>query len=244
MAYQRAHLTELGLSLWRPRGAAVAELEAATETPPPASRRPSRITEHAPPAQSDDEWAARIQGMDWEQLESCLRGLSRAGASQGVFGAGARSASLMVIGEAPGAQEDQRGEPFVGDAGQLLDRMLAAIGCSRERDVYIANVCKFRPPGNRDPRPDEIAQDLPFLLRQIELVAPRALLLLGRVAAHTLLARNEAIGRMRGQDFRFGPREVPAVVSYHPAYLLRTPAAKAKSWQDLKRLRPWLQAAQ
>ena len=139
-----------------------------------------------------------------------------------------------MIGEAPGAEEDRKGEPFVGRAGQLLDAMLRAIGLSRTSNVYIANVLKSRPPGNRDPRPEEVAACLPYLLRQIELLKPRLMLAVGRIAAQNLLSTDLPLGRLRGKVHHFGELNTPLVVTYHPAYLLRNPADKRKAWEDLK----------
>lgn len=149
-----------------------------------------------------------------------------------VFGVGRRDAELLIIGEAPGADEDRQGEPFVGRAGQLLNAMLRAIGLARN-DVFIANILKCRPPDNRDPSPVEAASCTPYLERQIELIAPRAVLAVGRIAAQHLLQSDQAIGRLRGQALSFGPRQIPIVATYHPAYLLRSPQAKSKAWQDL-----------
>jgi DNA polymerase len=156
--------------------------------------------------------------------------------TQTVFGVGRRDADLLVIGEAPGAEEDRQGEPFVGPAGKLLNAMLAAIGL-RRTEVYIANILKCRPPGNRDPKSEESATCTPFLDRQIALLEPRAILALGRIAAQRLLQSELPIGRLRGQRLHYGKSQIPLVVTYHPAYLLRTPAAKAKSWQDLCMIR-------
>ena len=139
-----------------------------------------------------------------------------------------------MIGEAPGAEEDRRGEPFVGAAGQLLDKMLKAIGLDRKNNVYIANVLKSRPPNNRDPKPEEVAACLPYLARQIALLRPKIMLAVGRIAAQNLLATDAPLGRLRGQVHRFGELNTPLVVTYHPAYLLRTPADKRKAWEDLK----------
>ncbi len=139
---------------------------------------------------------------------------------------------MLVIGEAPGQEEDRQGEPFVGRAGQLLNSMLRAIRCERET-VYIANILKCRPPNNRDPKPEEAAACTPYLDAQIELVAPRAILALGRIAAQWLLQSDLPVGRLRGRVTRYSSGAIPLVVSYHPAYLLRSPAAKAKAWQDL-----------
>jgi uracil-DNA glycosylase family 4 len=154
-----------------------------------------------------------------------------------VFGVGGRRADWMVVGEAPGEQEDRQGEPFVGPAGQLLDQMLAALGLSRADDaapaaqVYIANTLKCRPPGNRNPAPDEMARCEPFLVRQIALVQPRVILAMGRFAVQALLRSGEAIGKLRGRVHHY--QGVPLIVTYHPAYLLRNLPDKAKAWQDL-----------
>jgi uracil-DNA glycosylase len=151
--------------------------------------------------------------------------------TQGVFGVGNRSAEWMVIGEAPGAEEDRQGEPFVGRAGQLLNSMLKAIGLRREQ-VFIANILKSRPPNNRDPSPAEVQACIPYLFRQIELVNPRLILCVGRIAAQTLLETDTTIGKLRGQLHRIAGNR-PMIVTYHPAYLLRSPGEKRKSWADL-----------
>lgn len=189
---------------------------------------------------SDPELAARIAHMDWDTLRAELKRRSRPPAQQGVFGVGNPEAPLFVIGEAPGADEDRQGEPFVGRAGKLLDAMLGAIGHSRDSNVYIANICKFRPPDNRDPRPEEIAEDLPILLRQIALVRPKLLLAVGRIAAQTLLDTPTPIGRLRGEIHQHEASGLPLAVTYHPAYLLRSPLQKAKAWEDLRRVRSLL----
>ena len=157
-----------------------------------------------------------------------------------MFGVGPRGAPLMVVGEGPGADEDARGEPFVGRAGKLLDEMLRAIGRSRERDTFIANVVKCRPPGNREPAEDEAEHCRPFLEQQLRLVRPKLIVALGRVAAQRLLATDTPIGKMRGQSYTWGPDATPLMVTYHPAYLLRNPGDKAKSWEDLKRIHRFL----
>ncbi len=189
--------------------------------------------------------AARIEVDEavWEQLRAevsvCRRCSLCESRTQTVFGVGDHHAELLVIGEAPGAEEDRRGEPFVGRAGQLLNSMLQAIGCARA-SVYIANVLKCRPPGNRDPSPAEVASCLPYLSRQIELLAPRVILVVGRIAAQNLLATDAPISRLRGIVHRFGPQATPLVVTYHPAYLLRSPGEKRRAWQDLKLARAQL----
>lgn len=182
----------------------------------------------------------------WRALEAEVRDCTRCplhrGRTQTVFGVGRRDADLLVVGEAPGEEEDRQGEPFVGPAGRLLNAMLRAIGLSREQ-VYIANILKCRPPGNRDPRPDEADACASFLDRQIEMIGPRAMLAVGRISAQRLLRTEQPVGKLRGVVHRYGPTGIPLVVTYHPAYLLRTPIAKAKSWQDLCMLAPLLSSS-
>jgi DNA polymerase len=187
-----------------------------------------------PPAQplTNDE-AARWEALRSEVL-SCTKCPLHKTRTQGVLGVGPHRTDWMVIGEAPGAEEDRRGEPFVGRAGHLLDAMLHAIGLNRGSNVYIANVLKSRPPNNRDPRPEEVAACLPYLMRQIELLQPRLMLAVGRIAAQNLLATDLSLSRLRGKVHRFGELNTPLIVTYHPAYLLRTPSDKRKAWEDLK----------
>jgi DNA polymerase len=174
--------------------------------------------------------------LDWEPLRemvaACTRCELHATRTQTVFGVGNRGARWMFIGEAPGAEEDRQGEPFVGRAGQLLTSMLKALGFRRE-DVYIANVLKCRPPGNRDPKPEEARACRGYLERQIELVSPTLIVAVGRIAAQNLLATDTPLGKMRGKVHALGARRWPLVVTYHPAYLLRSPGEKRKAWQDL-----------
>jgi DNA polymerase len=174
--------------------------------------------------------------LDWEPLRAAVAACTRCPLhetrTQTVFGVGNRRAKWMFVGEAPGADEDRQGEPFVGRAGQLLTSMLKALGFARE-DVYIANVLKCRPPGNRDPKPEEALQCRGYLDRQIELVSPALIVAVGRIAAQNLLATETALARLRGKVHALGPRGWPLVVTYHPAYLLRSPAEKRKAWQDL-----------
>jgi len=181
--------------------------------------------------------------MDWTELESAVAQCEACPLSQTrtrtVFGVGNRTAEWMLVGEAPGAEEDARGEPFVGQAGRLLDNMLAALGLGRrgaDRDaVFIANVLKCRPPGNRNPEPREVQECEPFLQRQIELVNPKVVVVMGRFAAQSLLGSDASIASLRGKVHRIeiAGRQVPVVVTYHPAYLLRNLGGKAKSWADL-----------
>ncbi|MFJ0925697.1 uracil-DNA glycosylase, partial [Bordetella bronchiseptica] len=184
--------------------------------------------------------AARAAGADLGQLQQLVQDCAACGLCQGrrhaVFGMGAQPARWMVVGEAPGEQEDRQGLPFVGRSGKLLDAMLQSVGMSRERDVFIANVIKCRPPGNRNPKPEEIAACSPYLRRQIALLNPERILVLGRFAAQTLLGTEATIGNLRGRVHSLQTdegRSIPVVVSYHPAYLLRSPAEKARAWQDL-----------
>lgn len=221
-----AYLQALGIDSWVPRG--VAAGSPASSVAPSATR---------PPGLADPVPAPPVTPDDWASLESevaqCRRCGLHAGRTQTVFGVGDRQARWMVVGEAPGAEEDLQGEPFVGAAGQLLNAMLQAIGLPRA-SVYSANVLKCRPPENRDPAPAEVAQCLPYLHRQMQLLRPTLILVLGRVAAHNLLGTDDPISRLRGQVHRFGPLNTPLVVTYHPAYLLRNPADKRKAWEDLK----------
>jgi DNA polymerase len=181
------------------------------------------------------ERAPGVPGLSWEALEQAVAACHACklceGRSNTVFGVGDLQPDWLVVGEAPGENEDLQGEPFVGQAGKLLDNMLAALGLSRREKVYIANVLKCRPPGNRNPEPEEIAQCEPFLRRQVELLRPKIILAMGRFAVNTLLQTNEPIGRLRGRVHRY--HDVPVVVTYHPAYLLRNLPDKAKAWADL-----------
>jgi uracil-DNA glycosylase len=174
--------------------------------------------------------------LEWEPLReralACERCDLHATRTQVVFGVGSRSARWMFIGEAPGADEDRQGEPFVGRAGQLLTSMLRALELRRE-DVYIANVLKCRPPGNRDPKPDEARACRDYLERQIQLVDPTLIVAVGRIAAQNLLETDAALAKLRGRVHGLGARRRPLVVIYHPAYLLRSPGEKRKAWLDL-----------
>jgi len=240
---QRAMLREMGIELWPAvmsgaAAAAVAPPAPAVDAPPPA-RAPAASPEATPvtvPAASRPEVAT----MDWPALRAAVAACRACALSQSrrqtVFGVGHERAHWMIVGEAPGEQEDLKGEPFVGPAGRLLDAMLDALGLTREpgppeRQVYIANTLKCRPPGNRNPQSEEMARCEPFLVRQIQLVQPRILLAMGRFAVQALLRTDEPIGRLRGRVHRY--QGVPLVVTYHPAYLLRQPADKAKAWDDL-----------
>ena len=262
---QQAMLREMGVTLWLPPQtdamplpeAAMPEpvpsevtapvpAQAPVASPAPAPVRMSRPV--AAPAEANSPSAPRplaarpsgVAAMDWPALREAVAGCEACGLCRSrrntVFGVGHAQAQWMIIGEAPGEQEDRQGEPFVGKAGQLLDNMLRAVGLTRaeagpEQQVYIANVLKCRPPMNRNPEPQEVAQCEPFLKRQVELVAPKLILAMGRFAVQSILQTGEPIGRLRGRVHAY--QGVPVVVTYHPAYLLRNPADKARSWDDL-----------
>ena len=181
-----------------------------------------------------------VDQLDWTQLQAQVRHCQacelHSTRTQTVFGVGHPQAQILFIGEAPGADEDRQGEPFVGRAGQLLNEMLRAINLQRD-DVYIANILKCRPPNNRDPKPEEAAQCWPYLKRQIELIQPKILVALGRIAAQRLLQTDTPLTRLRQKVHQQNEFQVPLIVTYHPAYLLRTPQDKRKAWEDLLFLR-------
>lgn len=219
---RRAYLQAMGIDVWLPRDQQDVELPYAEQAYAAQACAESPDAEIAP------------SGLDWDALQQCVADCTRcelaSSRTQTVFGVGNHNASWLIIGEAPGAEEDRRGEPFVGRAGQLLDQMLQAIGQSRDR-VFIANILKCRPPDNRDPKPDEAAACRGYLERQIALVQPKIILAVGKIAAQNLLECNDPVGRMRGKAHALG--EIPLVVTYHPAYLLRSPSQKKKAWSDL-----------
>jgi DNA polymerase len=185
-----------------------------------------------------------IPSMTWDDLRVAVASCTACGLckqrKQAVFGVGAESGPWLFIGEGPGADEDEQGEPFVGQAGKLLDAMMGAVGIKRGREAYIANVVKCRPPGNRTPTPEEAAACAPFLDRQIELIAPKLIVALGKTAAMRLLQTEASLGSLRGRVHRY--RATPLVVTYHPAYLLRNLPDKAKAWEDLLLARRTLRA--
>ena len=187
------------------------------------------------PAIDAEDRARRIARMDWAELKATVAACTACGlrktCTQTVFGVGDERADWLLVGEAPGAEEDARGEPFIGQAGKLLESMLAGIDLKRGEDVYIANVHKCRPPGNRNPEPAEVALCTPFLARQVGLIQPGLILAMGRFACQTLLDTDASIASLRGRLHRY--QGVPLIVTYHPAYLLRSPQDKAKAWEDL-----------
>ncbi len=231
---RRGYLHALGVNLWVPRASESAE--SAPRPQAPVAAQADRSASEPTPNNGAAANAGGVAAMDWDALRDAVRGCRACGLcearTQTVFGVGNRNADLLIVGEAPGLEEDRRGEPFVGRAGQLLDRMLAAIGLNRDQ-VYIANILKCRPPGNRDPQPEEALSCEPFLARQIELINPRLVLATGRISSQNLLRTDASVGRLRGRWFALGAARIPLRVTYHPAYLLRAPEHKAKAWEDL-----------
>lgn len=257
---RREYLATLGLETWVVRGksaqaGAPREITAPVETAAAGPRAvpveapivrtraaPDPLSSHETPRPRDagvsrGDSTAREAGFDWAELKARVAACTRCALcntrTQTVFGVGSPTAQWLIVGEAPGADEDRQGEPFVGRAGQLLNSMLRAIGLAREQ-VYIANVLKCRPPGNRDPAASEASECLPYLEQQIALLKPKIMLAVGRIASQNLLRTDRTLGSLRGQVHAFGASQVPLVVTYHPAYLLRTPADKRKAWEDLK----------
>jgi DNA polymerase len=256
-ARQRAMLAEMGVRVWAPRDETPARqatepvqseqvVAAAPVVQVVAVRQRAEASSPVvapPPAPLADRPRTHlpdgVDQMDWATLQATVASCRACGLCESrqntVFGVGDTQADWMVVGEAPGENEDRQGEPFVGAAGQLLDNMLRAVGRSRngvgDQGAYIANVLKCRPPANRNPLPAEVAQCEPYLARQVALLQPRLILAMGRFAVQALLQTNEPIGKLRGQVHRY--QGVPVIVTYHPAYLLRTPTDKAKAWADL-----------
>lgn len=215
----------MGVTAWVSRTAPEPDAGGArTAVPEPVS-----LPAHAPDPSA-------VSAMDWGALRAAVEGCRLCplceSRTRTVFGVGGTEADWLIVGEAPGAEEDRQGEPFVGRAGQLLDAMLAGVGQSRAT-AYIANVLKCRPPANRDPSTEESSRCAPYLQRQIELIRPRLIVAVGRIAAQRLLGEDLPLARMRGRVHHYGPQRIPLVVTYHPAYLLRRPSEKAKSWRDL-----------
>lgn len=216
----RVYLEAMGIDVWIRRSALAS-----------ASFVPTMLSDGDPPLLQED-----IGQIGWGELRqvvaTCVRCELHKTRTQTVFGVGDLKPTWLIIGEAPGADEDRQGEPFVGRAGQLLNAMLRAIGLNRE-EVFITNILKCRPPNNRDPRPEETVCCEPFLKRQIALLKPKIILALGRIAGQNLLKCTTPIGQMRGKLYYYEDTGIPVVVIYHPAYLLRSPKEKRKAWQDL-----------
>ena len=234
-------LKEIGITpVWVPRHASAAARKPLVQAVPVSQAAETR-TQSASAASTplniapDAERAARIARMDWPQLQQAVAGCQACTLCQGrtntVFGSGDQQADWMIIGEAPGPEEDRLGEPFVGQAGQLLDSMLAALDLNRGSRVYITNALKCSPLANRHPDAHEMAQCVPHLARQVELIAPKVILLMGRFAVQAMLHTDASIASLRGRVHTC--QGIPAVVTYHPAYLLRTLTDKARAWEDL-----------
>jgi uracil-DNA glycosylase family 4 len=281
MDRREAMLRELNLyPLWvrrnqpAPKAGNPLSAEAVVELAPPVMvDQPASVSETRQEVTSRESPTAKpshqVGALGWNELKQLVRDCNacklRAGCTQTVFGVGDEKADWLFVGEGPGADEDARGEPFVGQAGKLLDNMLMAIRLKRGDNVYIANIVKCRPPGNRNPETEEIATCLPYLRRQIELIQPKIIVALGKVASNALLGRDATLASLRGKlhDYRVAPASgsdvshesesshlsriphqttlshrvrttIPFIVTYHPAYLLRSPSEKAKAWQDLK----------
>ncbi|HEY0681732.1 MAG TPA: uracil-DNA glycosylase [Steroidobacter sp.] len=238
-----AYLKALEIDVWERRdgSARVSAPQAEAAPAPVAPVIPIRATPEpviqarAVPTPPSIEGDPSVAALGWDELATAVRSCTKcplhATRTNGVFGVGDRRARWMIVGEAPGADEDKQGEPFVGRAGQLLNAMLKSVGLAREQ-VFIANILKSRPPNNRDPKPEEVRACIPYLYRQIELVNPALILCVGRIAAQTLLEVDTPIGKLRGTVHRIAANR-PMVVTYHPAYLLRSPVEKRKSWADL-----------
>ena len=225
-------LRELKLyPLWVRRGVPTAE----SVESPVVAEMPPVVKEDAGAVVQPVVESSAVDTMGWEELKQTVRDCTvcklRAGCTQTVFGVGDEQADWLFVGEGPGADEDIKGEPFVGQAGKLLDNMLAAISLKRGNNVYIANIVKCRPPNNRTPAPDEAAACMPYLQRQIALIKPKIIIALGRTAATSLLGRDATLGSLRGKVHDY--HGTPLIITYHPAYLLRSPPEKAKAWQDL-----------
>lgn len=236
----------MGVTVWQLRDQPLSALEAVV---PPQADAGSGAGNTSAPAPATAKAGAlpgvETNALDWSGLQQAVAVCEACGLHETrtntVFGAGSPQARLMVIGEAPGAEEDRQGLPFVGRAGQLLTEMLLAIGFDRG-EVFIANTLKCRPPNNRDPRPEEVESCWPYLQRQVDLIRPEVILAVGRIAAHNILKTEESLGRLRGKPHQFGTTGIPVYVTYHPAYLLRSPKDKAKAWHDLQQVLGRLQA--
>jgi DNA polymerase len=229
-------LREMGIRLWPTAPEATVE-DHRPPPPPPGAGRGAGETVASPIAAGN---VRDVANLDWPALRDAVAGCTACklceSRRQTVFGVGNPRAHWMIVGEAPGEQEDRQGEPFVGKSGQLLDNMLRSIGLTRldgepAQQVYIANTLKCRPPGNRNPQPEELAQCEAFLVRQVQLVQPKIILAMGAFAVHSLLRSTEPVGKLRGRAHRY--QGVPLIVTYHPAYLLRNLVDKAKAWDDL-----------
>lgn len=235
---QRKYLDAMGIQVWERRNMPAQELVNKAPEPAVTLAPALPVTSPVTPPEEKPVWTEPAVALpDWgllrQQVSNCTACELHKTRTQAVFGVGDQNADWLIIGESPGADEDQQGEPFVGEAGQLLNAMLKAIGLEREQ-VYITNILKCHPGNNRHARPEEIAQCASFLQSQIALIQPKIILAVGRIAAHSLLKTETAIGKLRGQVYQYGENAIPLVVTYHPAYLNRAPHEKRKAWNDLK----------
>jgi DNA polymerase len=256
-ARRRRMLDAMGVTVWSERDAPLGadrEPDAPVVQPEPAAVPATRpepagggrsAPRRAPSPTAPAAPTSEVGALGWPELRlrvaACTACGLHATRTNTVFGVGDEAADWLFVGEAPGADEDAQGEPFVGRAGQLLTSMIAALGLRREQ-VFIANILKCRPPNNRDPQPDEVGQCLPYLARQVALVQPRIIVCVGRIAAQNLLGVDTPIGKLRGAVHAYRDSGIPVVVTYHPAYLLRSPTEKRKAWEDLKLARRTLEA--
>ena len=225
-SYQRQYLKEMGIDVWLDKNTPVSINESVVEEQVAEKTIASemQVTPSVFPAELDSLA---------KQVAACQQCSLHESRTQTVFGVGNPDADWLVIGEAPGADEDRQGEPFVGRAGKLLNSMLLAMGLPREQ-VFIANILKCRPPDNRDPQAEEVIACESYLRQQIDLIKPKIILAVGRIAAQNLLKLETPIGKMRGNRYQYPDSELPVIVTYHPAYLLRSPREKRKVWEDLK----------
>lgn len=226
---KEAYLATMGIEVWKERRV--------------PSTAVNTVADHAGSSCVGDSNAIKSSELPWEELAAnalaCVKCDLHKSRTQVVFGVGNRNAKILFIGEAPGANEDLQGEPFVGRGGMLLNAMLMSIGLQRP-DVYIANVIKCRPPNNRDPLPYEVQMCTPYLQRQIALIKPKLIVAVGRIAAQFLLCTTESMARLRGKEFHYGAEQIPLLVTYHPAYLLRSPREKSKAYQDFLQIKKFL----
>ena len=232
-SYQQQYLKEMSIDVWVDRDTEVSNVaEQVSNHSTQVKAEPVNEVIHKPAQSSTSVFPKELAALK-QEVSVCQKCELHKTRTQTVFGTGNPDADWLIIGEAPGADEDKQGEPFVGRAGQLLNSMLLAMGLQREQ-VFIANILKCRPPENRDPKPEEVVACESYLRQQIDLIKPKIILAVGRIAAQNLLKVDTPIGKMRGNQYQYPDSELPVIVTYHPAYLLRSPREKRKVWEDLK----------
>jgi uracil-DNA glycosylase len=232
-SYQQQYLKEMGIDVWIDKDTEVLNVvDEVSSSNTQVKAEPVNEQSHKP-AQSSTSILPKELAALKQEVSVCTKCELHQSRTQTVFGVGNPNADWLIIGEAPGTDEDKQGEPFVGRAGQLLNSMLIAMGLQREQ-VFIANILKCRPPNNRDPQPEEVVACESYLRQQIDLIKPKVILAVGRIAAQNLLKVDTPIGKMRGNRYQYPDSELPVIVTYHPAYLLRSPREKRKVWEDLK----------